>query len=319
MRRDGPKPMDALLVLAKASFGGRRRRSPVRIVVSILVLLLLVALPTYLLWPGPEQPPLLLASFDQVVEPGETITLCARLEPAGEETAGANVTHCRLYFHDLQSDWRMEATTDRDGMATAERSFAAADAPIEIIVRYPGDGARQPGTQAKSRVFVWAPEAGLFMVDVDSTLPDVDAENLWIASNLDIRPRSGAVDCLRAARARYRIGYLCAAADRPSRYNKLRTWLERAWAPEQEQVPDGPLLARSCRLPGSEAAEFLQTTLSDLRARFHGTLIGVTGDRDKAQLFHAAGWRAFLLDDLGDVPEGITAVKSWSELKQRLP
>jgi hypothetical protein len=319
MRRDRKKPLDAFFVLAKASFGDRRHRSPVRIIVAVLLLALLLALPTYLVWPGPEQPPLLLAAFDQVALPGETISLCARVEQLGAEKTTANLARCELYFHDLQSDWRQESATDRDGMAALQRSFAAANAPVEIMVRYPGDGQRQHGTQAKSRVFVWPPESSLLVVDVESTLADADGATLWTANNLDIRPRPGVVASLRAARAKYRIGYLCAGADRPSRYNKLRAWLEGGWAPEQEQFPDGPLLARTCGLPVSETAKYLQATLNDLRGRFRGTTVGITGDRDNARLFHEAGWRTFLLGDIGDAPEGVTAVKSWSEFNQRLP
>jgi hypothetical protein len=319
VRRNGQKPLDAFLVLARASFGDRRHRSPVRIVVTILVLVLLLALPIHLLWPGPEQPPLLLAAFDQVALPSETITLRSAVEALGQEKTSANLARCKLYFQDLQSNWRNEVTTDRDGLATTERSFAAANAPVEIMVRYPGDGPRQHGNQAKSRVFVWPAESDLLIVDADSTLPDVDAENLWTASNLDIRPRPGATDCLRSARAKYRIVYTCAAADRPSRYNKLRTWLERGWAQEQEQFPDGPLLACACGPPERRTVEFLQATLSDLRARLQGTMVGITGDRHNAQSYHAAGCRTFLLGETGETPEGVTAIKSWSEFKHQLP
>jgi hypothetical protein len=318
MRRDEKKPLDALLVLARASFGDRRRRSPVRIVVTLLVLALLVGLPIYFFWPGPQHPPLLLAAFDQVALPGENITLCARVEPLGEDDTTANVARRELYFQELQKDWWKETATGRDGMATVERSFAAAKAPVEIIVRYPGDGQRQHGTQTKSRVFVWPQESALLLVDVESTLPDREA-NLWTANNLDIRPRPDAVTLLRAARSKYRLVYLCAAADRPSRYNKLRAWLERGWAPAQEQFPDGPLLARSCRLPGSETADFLQATLNDLRERFQGTIVGITGDRDTARLFHASGCRTFMLGETGNTPDAVTMIQSWSEFRQRLP
>jgi hypothetical protein len=318
MRRAEKKPLDAFLVLARASFGDRRHRSPVRIAVTLLVLAVLVGLPIYLFWPSPQQPPLLLAAFDQIALPGETVTLCARVEPLGEDDATANVARRALYFQELQRDWWKETATNRDGVAMVERSFADAKAPVEIMVRYPGDGHRQHGTQTKSRVFVWPQESALLLVDVESTLPEREA-NLWTANNLDIRPRPDAVTLLRSARSKYRIVYLCAAADRPSRYNKLRAWLERGWAPAEEQFPDGPVLARSCHLPVSETAEFLQATSNDLRERFQGMMMGVTGDRDTARLFHAAGCRTFLLGETGNTPDAVTIIQSWSEFRQRLP
>jgi hypothetical protein len=319
MRRDRRKPIDAFLVLAKASFGDRRRRSPAGIVVAVLVFVLLLAVPIVLLWPGPEQPPLLLAAFDRVALPHETVALCARVEPFGEENATGNLARCNLFFQAVQSDWRAEFATDRNGMVTVERSFSTVNTPVEIIVRYPGDGHRRPGTQATARVFTWPAETPLLMVDVEQTLPDADAATLWTANNLDIRPWPGVVAFLRAARAKYRIGYLSAGADRPSRYNKLRAWLERGWAPEQEQFPDGPVLARACCLPLREPAEFLQATLKDLKRRFQGTTVGITGSGENARYFCEAGWRTFLLSEEGTAPEGVTVVKSWNELHGRLP
>src|SRR5207302_1988060 len=104
MRGSEKKSMDALLVLARASFGDRGRRSPARIVVTLFVLLLPLVLPIYLLWPEPEPPPLLLAAFDQVAQPGETVGLCGRVEPLREDGSKANLAGHPIYFHELQTD-----------------------------------------------------------------------------------------------------------------------------------------------------------------------------------------------------------------------
>jgi hypothetical protein len=318
MRR-GKKPLDALLVLAKASFGDRRRRSPARIAVTTLLFALPLAVLIYLLWPGPEQPPLLLAAFDQVALTGETIALSACVESLSEERTKAGLAGRDLYFHELQADWRERLATNRDGMATVRRSFPIAGAAVEIMVRYPGDGRRIPPGQAKARVFVWPPETAVLMVDAERTLADLDAASWWNKSNLDIRPRPSAVASLRAARAKYRIGYLSVGADRPSRYNKLRAWLERGWAPEHEQLPDGPVLSRACRSPEEGPAEFLREFVKDFNRRFRGPLVAVTGNGQNADLFHEAGWRTYLMNDAGDGPAGVTVIKSWAELNPLLP
>jgi hypothetical protein len=304
MRGERKNPIDAFQVLAKASFGDRRR-SPVWAGLIMLLLGLLVALPIYLLWPGPQQPRFLLAAFDQVTLPGEAVSLCARVEPVGEVNLGVKRGGCRLYFQDLQSDWHQTFLTDGDGQVLVPRSFSSTDSPVRIVVRYPGEGQRQPGAQATSRVFVWPPETSLLLVDAERALADGDPAKLWTANNLDLRPRSGAVMALRAARAKYRICYLSAGADQPARYNKLRAWLERGWAPESDKFPDGPLLT--------------QATFGQLRQNFHGVAVAVTAVNENAQVLHQAGWQTFLLSETGEAPEGVTPIKSWSDLSQRLP
>ena len=67
-----------------------------------------------------------------------------------------------------------------------------------------------------------------------------------------------------------------------------------------------------------ETSEFLQATLSDLKERFRGTLVAVSGDSKNARLFHEAGWQTYLLSEAGDAPHGVTVIKSWSELNRRL-
>jgi hypothetical protein len=311
------KPMDALQVLAKAAFGDRRNRSTSRIVVTLLVLVLLAAVPVWLLWPDTERAPLLLASFDQVALPDETVSVCARVEALGAETT-TNVPRCDLYFGELRSNWGEKVATDRHGMAMIHRSFSPADSQAEITVRYPGDGQRRHGSQARARVFIWPPESSLLMVDAEATLPSGDAAAIWTTNNLDLVPRSGVAACLRAARAKYRIAYLSTSAGRPSRYNKLRAWLERGWAPEQDQFPDGPVLAPACRPPLSEPTEFLKATPTDLKIRFKGTVVGIMADEHSARIFREAGWRTFLLSETRNAPEGVTVVRSWSELSGQL-
>ncbi len=317
MHGDRKQPVDAFRVLAKAGFGDRRR-SPLRLLVIMSLIALLVAVPIYLLWPGPERPPLLLASFDEVALPDETISLYARVEPLAEVKAGANLAGCQLYFHELQNDRREQLATDRDGRVMVQRSFSACAVPIEIMVRYPGEGQRPHGNQAKSRVFVWPPETHLLVVDTEPALADVDEASLWTANNLDIRPKPGAVALLRAARAKYRIAYLSMGADRPSRYIKLRAWLERGWAPEQEQFPNGPLLAPAGD-PLRSTAEFLQAKLKDLKERFHGMTVAFTARREHALLFQEAGCQTFLLNATAEKPESVKVVSSWSELNGRPP
>jgi hypothetical protein len=313
------KPLDAFVDLARMSVRDRRRRSPVGIVVAFLVVVLPLAVLIYLIWPGPEQPPPLLAAFDQVAVPGETVSVCARVQSSPAAEAAASPVRCDLFFHELQSDWREKLTTGRDGSATIQRTVSGANAPVEITVRCLGEEQRLRHAQAKARIFTWPPESPLLLVDAEQAMTDVSSVNFWMVDNRDVRPRPGVVALLRAVQAKYHIGYLSTGADRPSRYNKLRAWLERGWAPTEEHFPDGPLLALGARLPLREPADFLQETLLELRRRFHGTVVGIAAEAGNARIFNDAGWRTFLLGESGEAPAGVTVVPSWNELSLHLP
>jgi hypothetical protein len=127
------------------------------------------------------------------------------------------------------------------------------------------------------------------------------------------------VALLRAVQAKYRICYLSTGADQPSRYNKLRAWLERAWVPAEERFPDGPVLARGSRVPLPGPATYLHDTLQHLKQRFRGTLAGIAAKESHAHMINEAGWRAFLLSEPHAVSEGTTTVPSWNDLSRQFP
>jgi hypothetical protein len=311
--------MEAIRLLAKASFGNRRSWSLGRIVTTLVLLLLVFGVVGWLVWPSPQLPPLKLAAFDQVALADEKVSLCARLGPVEGESRGLNLAGCDLFFLEPKTALRVKVVTQRDGAASTSASFAATDVPVEVIVRYPGKDHRQRGDEAKSRVFIWPAETTILLVDADHALADTDEEGLWTRHNLDLHPVPGAAAALRKARAKYQIVYLTVEADRALRYQKLRVWLEQSWATREEQFPAGPVLAAASRPPGTEAAGFPQSVIKDLKSRFSGQPIGVARRIEEARLFHEAGLQTFLLNDAAEVPEGVHVVRSWKELATLLP
>ncbi len=317
MRRGDTKKTDAILLLAKAALADRRRRSPATILVTLALLLIFLTALAWWFWPRPELPPILLAAYDQVALPEEPVPLVACVEPRDSDRGDVSLAGCDLYFQEVKSSQLLgKVVTQSDGSATLEKGFPASDLPAEIMVRYPGQQARRRGLADKARVFIWPTDSPLLLVDADHALAELAEDKLWTANNLDIRPRPGAAATLRKLRAKYHIIYLAAAADRPSRYGKLRAWLERG-APAQEQFPDGPVIAPLSRAPDSDPATFERTISAEFKGRFRGPIAAITNRTQSAQLFHESGMQTFQLGEAAEV-EGIVVLKTWSDLAGHL-
>jgi hypothetical protein len=314
MRRSTSKPMDALVILARASAGRRKRQTLVALLVIAAVVLVVGALLVWWMWPSGSASPVGLALFDQVAQPDERVSLVARLQ----STESQNLAGCAIHLEEARSGLRQQAVTQRNGVATVEASFPAGDSPLTVAAGYPGDPRRKRrGVQAYGRVFVWPADRPVLVVDTESSLPDTEAETFWSANNLDIRPRAGAREALLGVQAKYRLAYLTAEGAAPVRYNKVRAWLESSYAPAR-QFPDGPVLTAG-QLDGASPPAVRQAVLSDLKQRFPGSLHAVTGDAAVARSFHELGVTTYLLGREGEVPGGVTRVEAWSDLAKRLP
>jgi hypothetical protein len=317
MERPDRKRIDALVIVTRAAFGERGQRSPVKIFLTLAVPVALLVLVIWLLWPRPRLPQLVVAAYDQIARPDETVTLCARVEPLHDEGQALDLSGCELYFQDVRTQGLLaQVPTGRDGSAFTEQSFPTGAGLVQVIVRYSGEKQGQRGAQADGRVFVWPADARLLVVDVDHALAAVDEDGLWAVNNLDIRPQPGAAKALQQLKDKYHIVYLSAGAYRPSRYNKLRAWLGMRG---QEAFPDGPLVARVCRASQPDAKAFRRAALEDLTARFSGPPVGVATGREEVRALHSAGLKAFLVGQSAKAPEGITMVKTWQELSKVLP
>jgi hypothetical protein len=318
MSRDPKKRAEAIRLLARSELADRRRRTPVRTVVLVCALVLLAAAVGWWLWPRPALPPLIVVAFDQVALPQENVRLCARVGPVDGQSTTANLAGCELYFQEVATDLLTKLQTNHAGQASTESRFPARDQAFELIVRYPGEDRRRRGSQASARIFVWPRSTRLLLVDADHALAEGDEENLWAVNNLDLRPRPGAAAALQSAQLRYHVVYVSAGADRPARYAKLRAWLERGWAPAQEQFPPGPVLAYGCQPNEAELDTFLFDMSKSLRKRFQEPLLAVAGRPEEAEAFRRADLQTYLVGQGSGGPEGVHAFSSWSELAKSL-
>jgi hypothetical protein len=312
MRRQPVKKIDAILLLAKATLGDRRRRSSLRLVVIVAVLLVFLGLTLFAVRPRPDLPPLLVAAFDQITLPNETVSLCAQVEPVDPSVSNLDLTGCDLYFLNPQTQELLgKVTTKRAGSASLLASFPASDRAVEIVVRQRGD-------EFMLAVHIWPAETAILVVDADHALADIDDERLWTTNNLDIRPHPGVAQALQAVRAKFRIAYLTGAADRPSRYRKLRAWLSRGTALGPEQIPDGPILAPACYPGASDPAVFSKRVITDLTNRFQGNMVGVVTRPEEATIYRASGLETILVGEATEVPDRVTTIPSWDHLPKQL-
>src|SRR6516225_6133224 len=142
MRRPAVKKLDAVLLLARASFGDRRRWSITRILVTLSVVAGLVAVLVWWIWPKPQLPPLLMVAYDQVALPDETVFLRAAVEPIQGSSADMDLSGCELFFLDLKAQELLaRVPTNRHGVAELSRQFPVGE-PGEILVRYRGEESR---------------------------------------------------------------------------------------------------------------------------------------------------------------------------------
>lgn len=297
-----PKKPDPLVLLARASAAKRRRPWwPV-----ILLLLLIggaVSGVLWWFWPRGEYPAVAVALFDQLAVPEEKVTLTACLEPTEPYEKDPNLANQGLYIQAANPEEFQQIPTDAGGFASLGRAFPAQPEPVELLIRYPGIPGRRRGSEATGRVFVWPAESALLLVDADTALAEIEIDTFWTVNRLDVRPRRDAAAALRDAAKKSRVVYVSTAADRPTRYNKLRAWLTGHTTNEKDAFPNGPLLA-AARVPEAERETFLEKTLAELRKRFSGPAAGVTQDAALAEQFEKAGLTTHRLNE-----------KAWIELR----
>src|SRR5206468_11684683 len=122
-RRPASKKMDALVLLAKATAGPRRRRSLTAFLVVVGIGLIVGALVIWWFMPGPPGAPLTLALYDQVALADEPVKLVAAVQPVAPAEEAEDLAGCVIHFTEFQSGLQQKAETDRLGLARCETRF----------------------------------------------------------------------------------------------------------------------------------------------------------------------------------------------------
>ncbi len=310
-----PKKPDPFLVLARAASESRRRRPFAVTLLWLALLVALVGLAGWLIWPAPDPPPLLLATYDHVACPDQEIALRAQFTPATETSADPKDVGLEVLFDEHETGLKEKAKTGADGNARLTWHVPGPAPRVrEVAVRWPGDRQRRAAT-ATGRIFVWPADSKLLVVDVDHAL----------LTDPHVRPRPGdaaalkrlpgAFEALAELSKSYRLVYLSADADSPTACNQLSAWLKQ-FDGKGHQLPDGPLLTRGSYPEASDAEAFQKAALADLKQRFPaGKVSGVVRGAEQERQFREAGLARTVR--VGTVADG-DGVVAWSEVGKRL-
>src|SRR5262245_22778427 len=249
---------DPMQLLAQAGKSRRRRRPLLVTILFWAVPFALIGFLVWWFWPRPEPTALELAALDEVILPDGHAQLRVHVQAVDSDGRRTNVEGRDVFLVEPKTGLQTKLITGDDGTASVEKSFSADESLVHFLVRIPSAGNR-PRLEARGRVFVWPADSSIFVVDGDSSLAEVDSEQIWTTNNAQIKPRKGAVAVLRGIAKKYRIAYMTAEAEHPGRYNKLRAWLEQGWAP-QDRFPDGPLLSLVKHYPQSQRSDEKETS-----------------------------------------------------------
>ncbi len=313
----GPsKKLDPLTVEILAKSGKRRRRSPVPAWIMLAVVVLLLGLLAWRIWPDPEPPLLVLAAYDEVNCPEATFSLRAALDREDPAGGSRDLGGRELYF--LKQESEEVAVTSTDGSASIEwHAPKTAEAPILFDVRSL-KGKKQPrDLHDTGRIFLWPKGGDLLVVDADHALSSAGDDLFRSGSYLEIQQLPGSATALRGLRRRYHIVYVSENMDRPPLYRKMRNWLRQAWATEEEQFPDGPLLSSAVPLGEEDKPRFFADQIEVLKRSFPKAAVAIAARPLEAEMFQDAGWRTYLIGE-GEAPQGVIAVPSWDELAKKL-
>ncbi len=192
------------------------------------------------------------------------------------------------------------AKTDASG--NAELVLPAADAPgrarHEVSIR-----GRLPADPAPLVVDILAPDAPVFVIDIDGTVARCSAYGQAVRENRKIRAIAGAADGVKALARRFAVVFLT-ARDHTFRAKTLE-WLR------DNGFPEAPVLLRRLRYFKQSAEAHKRARLSELAPDVR-LAAGVGDLRADAAVYKERGMRAYVLGRAA--AEGAVTVADWPAL-----
>lgn len=304
--KETPRPPDdENTARLREALRNRRRVTLSGVVILLAILLIPVAAFVLFFQPGDPAAPLIALTFDALTTRGADAQLVAQVLAADAEGPLPRLGGRELFFEaatSRQQDSPQRVTARTNASGTLGASWKTDEKISDFLLRWP-DGR----IADQARVFTFAPETALVLVDVESTLAGADAET-WKKENiLDIAAVNGTSPVLREIAAKDReIVYLAFGSDEPLVQRKVRGWMENRFA---EGWPVGPVLSRKNFEPASD----YRKALTSLQKSFTGPVSFIVGDAELAKHASELGFRTFVLH-AADIPAGCIGVKDWPDI-----
>jgi hypothetical protein len=292
---------EARMLLHRGARHGPWERA--RYFVALVLSGLILAGAAWWFWPRKEPPILLVVAFDRVTPPNRPTVVRAATESLNATTGPGGGSE--LYFEEAGnqaagvSGKTRKAKTDQNGLAEIEWQFQATSRPVGLEVRYIDERQHPPwSSRDQGRIFVWPEDSRILVLEVEPQLKNQD----WptVAEALTAAADKG-----------WHIVYLGVGPDRPTAYQKLRTWAQRLMTTDRGKGPEGPVLARKNFFPGTamNVPGAVHEVLADLRRDFRGPVVYLETDK-QIQLSRVAEDGQFV---------GTVLVPDWESLLESLP
>lgn len=278
------------------------------------VLLGLLVLVAWWLYPRPAPPLPPLITFDVLIVPAEEAPVLAIFAQPEEGNRTPSYKGRMMSFQesrlpgpgqDLSS---AKVTLGEEGVARATLKTPADLRKVAFKALVTG---KTPEDRAEDQahIFTFEPASDLLLVTVEGTLSRLSAAEWEKAKEVVSVPE--AAPALQAARKRgFQVAYLALEPQTPLAYKKMRLWVHARSAGESF-LPEGPVLGRM-EYPGDAPSAYTKV-LASLKDRFTGRRIAVTSDVEIANRLQAGGWRTILVADGPPLPN-IERLRGWEEL-----
>lgn len=200
--------------------------------------------------------------------------------------------------------------TDRDGIARW-RLPAMPEGLHRLRARLVPES-RYRASEAEGYAGVFAPDAPVFITDIDHTIADVSPFGFIVRSNVTVRPLPGAPEALREIAASMRVMYL-SARDHIF-VAKTRAWLRA------NGFPEGVLLLRRVRFTSATPLQHKLSRLEDVVARLKNVRCGVGDLPTDVEAYRRRGIPPLLLSavPLPGIPDDVPRAASWSEIRNKI-